>query len=666
MPLRIPVYERQVKPAGAQGLPNQVRMPEVGGYDALQRGFNSLGGAVDQAVEQQKRDEAKYQRELEEAKHKADVVAANDALTKYSEAETTLMDGSSTGRPVIGKKLSEGVEGEQGQSSVDVKAPETEYTPGFLSTQGKAAPASSAETLDALEKRRRDIAGELSNPEQRALFDQHSRQMYESTRKRVEDHVAREIQRAEVASVEARKAAALNAIANNYTDAGFVQNQVAGVVGPMSALALSKEDAQAKVDAWQAEVAKVRLTQYLADKDWKGAQALFAQTREQLGAQGTHFANAIRLEREKSEADQLALSIVDKARLPTGFVEPATAIAAFQALPEGQRTEAAQQAFAKWLQLETAKKKAAVDGVYDSALTQYLQRHTLRDVSSTSEAWLRVVDPESWRKLEQMQKADAAHARGAPATPAQDRAMAQFRLWAADNPDLAAQMSEADFNRSWAPLLARSDRDNAVGVLAGYHAFANKPEKIANAVDAAVQEVGGKGGAGVLPTEKRNKADWAPEDLDVYARVAARLQQKANEFRRQSGGKEPTVEDLRKWAKDEFLAGKNPEGGFLGFGGGTTKVEAEVKGTGFTPSFGPDERAQAAEALRKANVPRVDDAAVEAYLRAKHDLPALPQQAAPVKEPEPFVKPPSTEVDALYREGWGLHLEEPELDLSGD
>lgn len=663
MPLRVPVFQRQERSAGASSVPGQARVQSgAESLASVQRGLDTLGAVTDQALYQQRRDEAKYQRELEEAKHKADVVAANDALTRYQQAETTLMDGSSQGRAAAGAKLSAGVAGEQGQgaASLELKtpAPETEYTPGFLATQGKDAPARSAETLDAIEKRRTEISAELANDEQRQLFNENSRRMYEATRKRVEGHVAQEIRRAEVASVEARKAVALNAIANNYADPAFVEDQTALVVGPMAALALSKEDADAKVAAWQGEVAKVRLTQYLADKDWKGAQALFAQKREQLGVHAAQFQHAIALEREKSEADALALGIVDKARLPTGFVEPATAIAAFQALPKEQRTEAAQQAFGKWMQLEAAKKKAAVDGVYDSALTQYLQHHQLGDVSATSEAWLRVVDPEAWRRLELMAKADREHARGAPPTESQERALAQFRLWAADNPDLAAQMSEQEFQRTWAPLLARRDRDNAVGVLAGYHAYAAKPERMANAIDATVLQVGGDGGAGVLPTAKKNRADWSPEELDVYARAASVLQQKANEFRRSSGGKDPSPEDLRKWASELFLSGKNPEGGFLGFGGRTTLVEAAVKGTGFEPAFKEDEKAAAAEELRKVGA-RVDDAAVDRVLRLKYGLPALPTQAA--KD----VKPPTEVVPGE----WGLDLREtppiPEREPTG-
>lgn len=651
--MKIPIYQRQVAPS-ADGVPNAVGAKPDSNVEAIARGANVVGDVVDKAMADQKKADAEYQQKLEEAQQKANVTAVLNARTSWQDYDTSVLHGNTSEQPAGGPVSVYANTGEAAPPSsaaiaaaggdaktVQVPVPETgafneslkvpdtnQGQPGFLSSRGMDAFAASAPAYESLQKRQQEIAAGLANDEQRKLFLQQTNEMLVDSRRRIEDHVSSQTEVVHQDSLNEAKASALETIANNYRDPKVVQRQVANVVGPAHALLAGRPDAAKQFESeLMADAAKVRLNQYLADKDWKGAQVVFAQTKEQLGVQSAHFEAVINTEREKQQAEQRAVDVVDAARLPTGFIDPGKAIATFQALPQAQRDEASQQAFGKWLQLEAAKKKAAVDGNYDSALTEYLGRHSLADISPQTEVWLRTVDPDSWRKLELMQKADQAHARGAPATAAQDRALAQFRLWAADNPDQASQMTEADFNRTWAPQLAKKDRDNGIGVLVQYHVFANKPEKMANAIDAAVLDAGGTGGAGVLPTGERNRAAWDPAALDVYARATAVVQQKAGEFRRKNG-KEPTSEDLRKWSTDLFLSGKDPEKGFLGFGGRTTLIEADVKGSTerFQPSFSADQKAGATEALRSAGA-RIDDASVEAYLRRKHGLPSLPVQA---------------------------------------
>jgi hypothetical protein len=103
---------------------------------------------------------------------------------------------------------------------------------------------------------------------------------------------------------------------------------------------------------------------------------------------------------------------------------------------------------------------------------------------------------------------------------------------------------------------------------------------------------------------------------------------------------------VQEWTRELVRGGKKDGAGFLGFGGNQTRLEAEASGElgSYKPEWTVDEKAAAIEALRKAGA-RLDDAALDAFLRRKHGLPALPIQAAPAKAPN--------EIDPGR---WGLDL----------
>jgi len=92
-----------------------------------------------------------------------------------------------------------------------------------------------------------------------------------------------------------------------------------------------------------------------------------------------------------------------------------------------------------------------------------------------------------------------------------------------------------------------------------------------------------------------------------------------------------------------MLQGKNPERGFMGFGGNTTRLEAEVNDTAFVPKWSDAEKGKAAIALKAAGA-NADETTVDTYLRRKHKLPALPTRAT---QPGAAVDaPPTPEIPA--------------------
>jgi hypothetical protein len=559
------------------------------GSAAVANGLSELGAGI-----------AHVSKAIEHAREKANAVAVNDMLTTYQAANISALDGS-------------------------------EDQPGFLSTRGKEAAAVRGDTLGNLEKLGGKMEESLGDDEQRAMFRKHAAQIFLGTRARVESHVQRQNEEAVTASLAGRVATSLTSIANNYQDTdGVASQEQAAVEQTIRAFAGPMGDADAKVAAYKQKVAETRLNQYLGNKDWKGAQALYSQVKGDLGTGAPQFAATIATERQKQEGDRTAVSVISDARKENGFVDEAKAISAFQALPEEQRTEEATRSFSKWLNVEQEKRKATEASYFSSAMRNYNLDHNLGDVRSEDEVWMRNNDPEAWRRLEQMAKADARPgAKNAEATPAQASAMTRFLVDANDHPDKYATMPVDQFERTWAPQLSVKDRAKAGAQLATLHGKASKPDEFNGAESRLFVQMGRD--AGLFPQKQNDTSKWDDAAAQAYYRGAQKLTDLSAEYRKQNG-KAPPIEQVQQWASELLMKGKDPARGFLGFGGGTTRLEAEVKGTGFTPTWDDAQKKAAVDALRSAGA-RVDDASVEGYLRRKHKLPSLPTKATPPPAP---------------------------------
>lgn len=308
--MKVPVYQQQVQPGGA-GVPRSISTgPGDAGFGAIAQGAAAIGGAADMAYRE-------YEMELQKKR----VADARDELTQYERDTTQGLYGNSSPKPNSGSSIVEG--GEQGASP----------TPGFLSTRGKAAADSGGAFLDDLAEKRRARAEKIEDPETRALFLRTSADAYEGTRKQVEGHVLREIERAKEDSVKAAADEAVRAAAVDPANDDLAGGRIAQVSGAISMLSTSPEDATRRTTAVHADVAEARLGALLARGDWKEAERVFADNKHVLGAKVAPIEKAIETARKGAEAEVRAGQIVSSATSVTGEVNQAAVLAKLRSLP---------------------------------------------------------------------------------------------------------------------------------------------------------------------------------------------------------------------------------------------------------------------------------------------------------------------------------------------
>ncbi len=436
---------------------------------------------------------------------------------------------------------------------------------------------------------------------------------------------------------------------------GPVRRFLMGQGLPSEAVAAHEKEFEA--DAWGAA-----LNQQLAKKDWEAAQALLDHARGRLGAREPEFEARVAEVGKAQRAERFAEGLAGKYVSPdTGLVDVEKARADLASAPEDLRDEVA-----KRLEAQIAKREdtygARVTSLHKRILSDFLTsgaqgRRVLPGAEDPDAVWLARFAPDEWRKLELIKNQDDAEGRaraGGRSTepsPQQVAAMGAFRLWAADNPDLAGTMPIDVFNQAWAHHLTPKQREDAQKVLAQAHEAANNPGARAVEVDKALLELGGSGpgGAGIFPSETRDRSKWTADQLADFAWHASTLQEAADAIRKGTG-KPPTREELRKLAAPLFTKGGVP-GTKKHFWGKapeeTTLGQAKRKGTGFevdAKAIPAPERKNIEAALQKQGEPVTEEAVARMYA-AKHRLQVPPPsaKAPPAPKPQPpgeLVGPP--------------------------
>lgn len=501
---------------------------------------------------------------------------------------------------------------------------------GFLGTKGLSASQLSAEAIGSVTQDRARIRKGLANDRQREIFDQQTLHLYAEARIRMEEHVARENTATIAATDLALKQSALTAVFADPENEDGARAQSAVVEQSIRSQNLPAPVMKAQLEAWQSKVATARITSLLDDKNFKGAEKVLD------GAKGTldpvvakDLKKQVAVVRLGEEATTYADAAVEFAREPSGKVDLEKVDQMISRLPGGPLREAANKRADELKRESVAQWGQTVDNHYNSAFTTYLKTGRLSAVDPREKLWLEDNAPAKWHQLLTMQKADAEHARGAPPTADQQRAMTQFEVDLHDNRSDFAVMSEAEFNSKYASRLAKSDREKAGLMFAGAHSDAAKQGTLTTAEKGILIETGRA--AGVFPPKQNDVSKWPDDQAQVHYKASQQLTDWATSYRR-TYGKAPSEKEMQQKVDDLFLQGKDPEGGFLGIGGGTTRIEAETKGTGFAPKWTDKQKIEATTALKKIGA-KATDAAVESYLRRKHGLPALPIQATPTEEP---------------------------------
>jgi len=298
--------------------PRQQLRPRTEDNQALDvRG--SAGGFLAQGLEQAGAAVAKVGDAVEAVRQRAAAIAAQDELNGFAEDATSRLYGKSS--------EGDGV---------------TSHRVGFLEMQGREAVEASAGTLEELAKLRDQRAAKLA-PEARSLFMEHSAQALQGYHRQVESHAGQEFRRAQVATLQATKATALDAIANNFADPAFVADQLSTTEAAVRRLQLSPEAGAAEVADFRSKATATRLEQYLAAKDWRGAQALFSQSKDELAGAAPKYQRAIEQVALAQQADESAASIATANTKPDGRVDLAKADAELEKVAAGPMRDEVRQ-----------------------------------------------------------------------------------------------------------------------------------------------------------------------------------------------------------------------------------------------------------------------------------------------------------------------------------
>lgn len=582
---------------------------------------------------------------------------ADNGIAQLVHGTTGLLAGDSAvgSTQVIGNDGSTGGPGDAAIDGAGAKTIDTgltnQGTPrGYLSTEGVTAAGQAEPTMKAWAKLRDKIKEGLGSDGARALFDEQAKDVENSTFAKVETHASQQIKAAHVATTKAVIESSLN---NAATFPGLDPESEKANAANFDRAAqrihqeqLSPEQGTQAIADLKGQFAAARLTSLLSPekKDWESAQTLFDREKDNISEPlRRHFAQTID-ETKRGQLGELGAQSIFAGAVnkSTGWVDPIKARTAVDAMKAGPlQDETRQRVEQRLAQAQHQKQQAGIDA-FNRALSAYEKSGTLTAVNPADKAWL--LDPANdaamhWHQLREMAHGDALHAAGAPPTVAQQTAMTRFLVDLHDHPDQYATMPVETFNAKWLSQLAPVDRERAGAQLAQMHGNANKPEKLSPLEDKMLLQMGRD--AKVFPDAQNDVSKWGDEDAKVFYEAQQKLSDKAAEWKR-ANGKSPPIDEVKKWAGDLLLKGKIPGTGAFGlFKTGTTAIQAGMSGTGFEPAWSSDEKAQAENSLRKAGAP-FDETTVDMYLRRKHSLPALPQQAGDAAAPEEDLLTPLT------------------------
>jgi hypothetical protein len=316
--VKIPTLDSpQVSPSG-RGAPN-LRVEGEGGREAVARGLGEIAQATNTAGIAIGRD-MEIQRQKGIA---ADTTDGETELTRYATEEFY-------GRRGSGNAVRDGIE--------QAFTGEPTSTKGYLNMQGRSAFDESPAVSERLEKKRREIADNMGSQEARDLFLHRTAGQLEGYRTTIQRHAGHQAQVADLATLEARKNVALEAVRLNPNNLTEVDTHANALNGPLQALSLSDDDSIAKVREWHGEVAIAQASAQLERGDWQSAEATLAnkggllpdKARKTLGA-------AIEKQRHIGEADALAGQMVSAATNEVGEVNQAVVLRRLNALPAEQQ-----------------------------------------------------------------------------------------------------------------------------------------------------------------------------------------------------------------------------------------------------------------------------------------------------------------------------------------
>lgn len=462
--MKIPVVEAprvNDRPLGEQYLNEDHRSP-------LQQVGKAFGGLADTVGKQVASSYAASQESAAE-------LVTTDAQTRYTHEITTTLDGpEATDVNQLSAAYQTDFEEPAGQPPTAPEGPT-----GYLSSRGTVALERTEETLEHLEKRRKEIAEKLPTEASRNRFLERSAAMYEEARKRVYAHSRQEVGEARGASAKAAASASLDAVAADYSSDQTMQLQEETIGPVIRAQQLSPEDGDAKLLEWRKQATTARLNRYLSNKDWRGAESLYGDAKETLGASGEQIEKHIQTLKQDAEGEATALKAVEGARNEgTGRVDPLKARKALDKMEPGPEREEAEQRLERRLTAADKNWKSTVDGYYERAFGAYLQGDSLSAIDSGDKAWLQKNAPDEWQKIRRIVAQDEAadralvdrserrSSRSIPETEEEADALTALRAEIASDPERFKGMSTGEFLSEHVEGLSKSGRKVAGALFA--------------------------------------------------------------------------------------------------------------------------------------------------------------------------------------------------------
>lgn len=357
--MRVPVYESpEVAPAPLPEARLNVRASPNDFGAQLGQGVDQLGGQLEDRVKKA-RDQARAMR----------MTQAEQEVQQGVNAQ--LYGGNMPADPTAGGYAPGPTTGSGGGPPAPAPGPrgptQQVVVGGVMNTRGEASVAAAQDAYESLDELRQRVANKyFQNEEERKLFMMRTGGVAESAHRQIEEHVGHQIQAAKEATAQGLQETSLQAIANAYADPKARALYAAQPEGPIQALALSPEDAAAKLSAWRSKVASVVMNQYLDNQDPVGAQAYFAEARDALGPASAQYEQRLLTMKNQLAGAQEAGKILGASITENGQPDKAKIFVQLENMPEGKLKDDTRKALEQKLSL--------ADAAYNQDQTQRLGR----------------------------------------------------------------------------------------------------------------------------------------------------------------------------------------------------------------------------------------------------------------------------------------------------
>ncbi len=373
--MKIPTQDLPRVSPGAPNAPT-LRVEKPGGFDSLARGFGDAGHAADTIIATEKKE-----------REKAIAADVTDAETEFTHGANEDMHGSSGSGDATKDAIDEAFNGTPSKQ------------PGFLSTRGRAAAEQSIDTKERIAKRRKEIADNLNTDEAKELFLKRTGGQLEDYYRGIESHTSQQRQVADVATLNARREAALETVRANPNNLTAVERQAAALEGPIQALALSPEDAQADVRKWQGDVAAAQIDAQLQSGDWQSAETMLKSKGTVLSEKDRHTLTAtVERVKEATQSETMASSIVKGALREDGSLDQRKAIAELDKVDPDIRDKVRPKALQLMTEAEQAY-RAETERITTKATAGYAKSGWTKEWEAGIGEQLRVRNPERYLAL---------------------------------------------------------------------------------------------------------------------------------------------------------------------------------------------------------------------------------------------------------------------------